>query len=252
MKKAKVLLAGALVLALGLVMGCKGLGSGDESVTKDGAKKLSWNTTNEDSQNYRRFFQQFGSSSYKLTEGVVKLTMKYPGEGKTGIVFGLTENKQGNKDTVNFYVFGIGEKKGGSTELQWYVDYYSGVDKESLTTSSSSDKIGGTQKELQGLTDVDASKFPHTKGSPVEAWVDLEYNSDAETYTITFGPGETTRGAITYTTPKHSETSATTDAQGVLGAYGMLSMADAGVTHADNTYEVISSKPNIVLAAEEE
>ena len=65
MKKTKVLLAGALVLALGLVMGCKmGAGDGDLSGTKwDATLTIDGTSSAKEplTKSYRRFWKQLGT-----------------------------------------------------------------------------------------------------------------------------------------------------------------------------------------------
>lgn len=256
MKKAKVLLAGALVLALGLVMGCKGLGSGDENVTKEGNKKLTWSkqgdiTTaleNTSEENYLRFFQQFGTGSYKINTASFKLDMKYTDGGKTGIVFGLDKNSVGGKDKVSYYVFGIGQKKDSDGQLEYFVDYYESIDVTSITTSSDSEgPTGATSKSVVPMTNISADKFPsYEKNGELTVYIDLTYNEDDQNYKIELGP-KSNNLSVEFTTAAHDSIAPSVEPKGRIGAYGMIPPGKKGL----NTYEVLKNSP-FILAAEEE
>lgn len=93
MKKTRIVLVGALVLALAFVMGCGEKTKLDESVAehKEGADKFTheWEAT-YDSATYIRSAKQFGESGAnkndELTNIDAEITMLYPQNGKVGLI----------------------------------------------------------------------------------------------------------------------------------------------------------------------
>jgi hypothetical protein len=273
MKKTKVLLAGALVLALGLVMGCKGLGSGNEDAQKEDKYTWVWagqksgdvypdkenNTTN-----YERFFEQFGSTNYTLESGIVHINMKYPQFGKAGVVFGLNEaatKDSEDKNNVNFYVFGIGQKKGG-TQLEYYVDYYQAISRTALSTASASETVANGVTPIWSY-EVDSTdmflveSFPgFVADNPEDIYVQITYNEDDGNYSIKAGPGERALTSINLELPSHATITRATEATGRVGVYGMLTKKDGATTPKVNTtYKLLRDgleTTGTFLAAEEE
>ncbi len=273
MKKTKVLLAGALVLALGLVMGCKGLGSGNEDAQKE--DKYTWVWAGQksgdvypdkenNSTNYERFFEQFGSTSYTVKEGIVHINMKYPQFGKAGVVFGLNEaatsDSEGKKN-VNFYVFGIGQKKGG-TQLEYYVDYYEAISRTALSTASASDTVAnGVSPRWSykvGNTEMfTVESFPgFVANNPEDIYVQIKYNEVGGNYSIEAGPADRSLSSIKLELPAHSTITGASNAAGRIGVYGMLTKKDGDTTPKVNTtYNLLRDGLEITgtfLAAEEE
>lgn len=117
MKKAKVVLAGALVLALGLVMGCKmGAGDGDLSGTKwDATLTIDGTSSAKEplTKSFRRFWKQLGT---KVTVTKVQTTIAIDRE--QSIVLG----DNGKRATIGF-VFNMhkykAEAAGGETGYEY-------------------------------------------------------------------------------------------------------------------------------------
>ena len=90
MKKTRIVLVGALVLALAFVMGCKQVESSSEGVSdiEDGKQ---WEITNDSKDNYRRWISTYPNANQKWESATFKLRMERPQDGKAGIIFGLTK-----------------------------------------------------------------------------------------------------------------------------------------------------------------
>ena len=211
MKKTKVLLAGALVLALGLVMGCSM--SLDESVeehTKGDSKfEHVWKADYKNNDQYIRSALQFGSGEDKITEVDVNVDMAYPQHGKAGLIFGLT-NTKGDKDLngkenikYNYYIVALGENPNKTDgTLQYYIDYCTNMTslsggntaEESIDTST-----GAEYTPIVELTDIaDVSHKPNEK---IEYTVSVLLEEDKDdkaggTYTVEIKVGGKT---ITHT-----------------------------------------------------
>lgn len=273
MKKTRIVLVGALVLALAFVMGCSGIGSGNEDAQKEDKYTWVWagpksgdvypdkeNTT----VNYERFFEQFGSTNYTMESGIVHIKMKYPQFGKAGVVFGLneagTEDSDGKKN-VNFYVFGIGQKKGG-TKLEYYVDYYQAIGRTAMSSASSSDTVANGVDPLWSYKIGD--DLMHTvenfsgfvANNPEDIYVQIIYNEDTGNYKINAGPDARALTSIQLELPAHSTITRASDAEGRVGVYGMLTKKDGDATPKVNTtYTLLKDgleTSGAFLAAEEE
>ncbi|MBR6565940.1 MAG: hypothetical protein IKK79_03910 [Spirochaetaceae bacterium] len=260
MKKTRIVLVGALVLALAFVMGCKQVESSSEGVSdiEDGKQ---WEITNDSKDNYRRWISTYPNANQKWESATFKLRMERPQDGKAGIIFGLTESSTGNIKTYNFYVFGIGQNI-NTGKPEYYVTYYSGVKPEALTdgTSPSTAPSESSQDITQGsngLVTIENQNFVFTKDKPLEVYVKLEWDKTDKTgYKLSFGSTESTIGLISVTGESNGYFSASNYAasklSGSTGFYGMVSKAtDAGTKSAKNQYQMIQKNATI-LAAEEE
>ena len=257
MKKTKVLLAGALVLALGLVMGCKGVGAGDEDVEGNNKEKT-WKTTNASTTDYKRMFQPFGASK-KFTEAVVTINSKYPKSGWSGILFGLTENddkaQTGKaKNTINFYNVSFRVADNGT--IQYYTSYFSNVDQDEFPQNT-------TESYGQETVITDTKTVPTDAGLQVNAdgslnvtikvmWTQKE-GAQVGTWDLYYGP------SVTQAT-KHKEELVTDTVtakeivKGGLAAYGQVTKAINQDTPrvVETTWKLESSEPTVIGAAEEE
>ncbi|MBO5730299.1 MAG: hypothetical protein J6R67_03800 [Treponema sp.] len=243
MKKTKVLLAGALVLALGLVMGCgKAM---DESVEehKEGASKFEhvWKAEYKDNSNYIRSAKQFGTGDDELKHVDVTVKMDYPQYGKSGFIFGLTktEEKDINNKSIakyNYYIVGLGEdpaKKDGS--LQYYIDYctnmtsLSGGNTADATIDTTTGAKAETVKALTSIEDVS-----HAANEPVEYTVSVDFveanGADGKvdkakgTYTVKIKIGDKIiTETINHETYGYVDGKATYPGKGTIASYGMLS-----------------------------
>ena len=257
MKKTRIVLVGALVLALAFVMGCAGLGSGDEDVD-GGNKEKTWKTTNESTAEYKRMFQTFGGSK-NFTEAVITINAKYPKNGWSGVLFGLTENDDKastgkDKNTINFY--NVSFRVSESGQIMYYTSYFSNVDQDDFPNNKT--ESYGQETVITNTTTVptDAGLTLNEDGSLNLAvkvmWFQKE-GVDVGTWDLYYGP------SVTQAT-KHKEalTSDTVVAKeivkGGLAAYGQVTKA----ANKDNprvvetVWKVESSKPTVIGAAEEE
>lgn len=243
MKKTKVLLAGALVLALGLVMGCKT--SLDESVEEhtQGNTKFDhvWKAEYKDNDQYIRSALQFGTGDDELEYVDVTVKMDYPQYGKSGFIFGLTktEEKDINNKSIakyNYYIVGLGEdpsKKDGS--LQYYIDYC--TDMTSLSGGNTADATidtttGAKARTVKDLTPIEG--VSHNANEPVEYTVSVEFvegkdedgsvNKAKGTYTVKINiDGKTITETINHEDYGYVEGKATYPGKGTIASYGMLS-----------------------------
>ena len=245
-----VMRGGVLVVLLSLlVVGCKGMSSGDEDVTKEGTKHIEWDKSNPSTTEYLRMGEQFGSSQ-KVTEAKIKVVTSSPQNGKAGILFGMTDQTVEKNKTWNYYVLGIGQKISDSSKLEYYIDRYTGVKAEDLSKSDQSEgPTTGNKVEIQAMTDVNMTTWTgYQPGKELTVFFDISYDEETKKYTIKFGQSET----LLTETVTVTHTDSTTAGQGGIGAYGMLSkaVAEGSPKTTKNVYDVVSSKPT-VLAAED-
>lgn len=256
MKKTKVLLAGALVLALGLVMGCKGVGAGDEDVEGNNKEKT-WKATNASTETYKRMYQPFGTSK-NFTEAVVTINAKYPKNGWSGVLFGLTENddksKTGkDKNSINFY--NVSFRVNGET-IQYYTSYFSNVDQDDFADNNSENY--GQETIITNTTTVptDAGLRVNADGSldvAIKVMWTKEEGAEVGTWDLYYGPS-----VIQVT--KHQEVlvketvPAKKIVKGGLAAYGQITKAENkdNPRVVETIWKVDSSKPTVIGAAEEE
>ena len=151
MKKTKVLLAGALVLALGLVMGCK-MGAGDGEVT--GTKWDSTLTVDASesakellTKKYRRFWKQLGTSE-KVTKVQTTLTVDTANSitsnneteyASIGFIFNMHEYKAEKAGGTGDYAYEAGDSLVEFLILGYqpgtgraYLDHYWGIPKKGI------------------------------------------------------------------------------------------------------------------------
>ncbi|MBO5125034.1 MAG: hypothetical protein J6C11_07890 [Spirochaetaceae bacterium] len=260
MKKTRIVLVGALVLALAFVMGCGEKTKLDESVAehKEGADKFTheWEAT-YDSATYIRSAKQFGESGAnkndELTNIDAEITMLYPQNGKVGLIFGLTTN-EGPKDangkptyTFNYYVFGVGEKPNTTTgDLNYYIDYCTNVSTLSggNTASESIDKTDGASATSVATGDLTSTGHKHKEALKFN--VNIEFTDDDAndvadgTYTLTVSAGgnELLTQSIDHSTYGYVNNAAKYPALGTVASYGMVSGAVKGEKKVDNTWVI--------------
>lgn len=257
MKKTKVLLAGALVLALGLVMGCSGLGSGDESVEGNNKEKH-WKETNDSTTDYKRMFQSFGSSK-SFTEAVITIDAKYPKNGWSGVLFGLTENNDKattgkDKNTINFY--NVSFRVSEDDKIMYYTSYFANVDQDDFPKNTG--ESYGNETVITNTKEVstDAGLSVNPDGSLNLAvkvmWTQKE-GTKVGTWDLYYGPSVTQSTKHREILTSGSETAREIE-KGGLAAYGQISTAQNkdNPRVVDTTWKVDSSKPTVIGAAEEE
>ena len=162
MKKTRIVLVGALVLALAFVMGCKQ--NEDLSVEEhrqDGHAQHIWEAEYSGNKYIRSALQFKEDNSVGTAKVTVEMT--YPANGKAGVLFAVQE-KDGKYDFYAF-AFGWNGRTGSTSKLEAYVDYYQG-----LTTfneaSGDSEKFGNgyntsvvVSKDLENTTWDGAEHF---------------------------------------------------------------------------------------------
>lgn len=241
-KKLGVMGGAILVLLSMLVVGCKGLGGGDtESLTVDTNKEKRWEGKNTSTQEYVRYYKQFGTSK-KVTEATIEITAKYPENGWSGFVFGLEQNAD-DKTKSDFYVLAI---KTSSNVPYYYLSKFTGVNPEEVAASKDKTLTGET--EIIGVTKV-PDELGITGSTPLKAYVKfiLEEGKDGKNqYKLLAGPRDVTLYDVGDPIP--------TTATGCgIGAYGQLTTAKTEGTAiiSDTTIKVLSSNPSNLLAAED-
>lgn len=260
MKKTRIVLVGALVLALAFVMGCGEKTKLDESVAehKEGADKFTheWKATYEGAT-YIRSAKQFGESGTgkedELTNIDAEITMLYPQNGKVGLIFGLTTN-EGPKDangkttyTYNYYVFGVGEKPNTTNgHLNYYIDYCTNVSTLSggNTATESIDKTSGatsTSVATGDLTDTGHGHKEALKFNVNIEFTDVDANDVADgtyTLTVTANGNELLSKTIDHKEYGYVDKVAKYHALGTVASYGMVSGAVGGEKKVDNTWVI--------------
>ena len=248
MKKAKALLAGALVLALGLVMGCKQPVTSDPEIGKkiDGG----WIVENQEnnSTEYWRWLRTVGGNSY--ASATMNLEMTDPTAGKIGFIFGFQEmydSQTGKKNgKYSYYQFGVGVGQQNSSnpgKLEYYVAYYENVDKDSYTGHNNSEGPKGVAP-----VDVVANAAPdelqklYKEGEPLKISVQMEWNKE-NGYKLSYGESESQASA----TQIGSNFFTNNMQKGEIGYYAMLTKGRP----VKSTFKYVVAQKSI-LAAEEE
>ena len=128
-----------------VVIGCKGLGSGDEDVESVKKYDKVWTKDNSSETEYLRFFEQFGTSK-KVKTATVERKVGNDKNSRAGRVFGLNENED---KSVSFYVLGVGANASSGAPL-YYLDYYAALDPTAMSKTTANDSLGGTPVSLVG------------------------------------------------------------------------------------------------------
>ena len=229
-----------------LVVGCKGVSSGDTSAwTENGNKKKVWEKTNSSTTEYLRAYEQFGAST-KPTAAEVKLTVGNAANSKAGLIFDLKKNENG---TINYFVVGVGTQAANGTVPEYYISYYSGVTADSIAQTSSGEaapKGSGQSKDVVPNTKLenfslneDGSLTVYVKFAGTDDKIEVKLGSASDSYTVT---KEITLTEYDVGAKKIS---------GGIAAYAMLRPTKTSGTSVStkNTYEVL--QPTTILAAED-
>ena len=230
-----------------VVIGCKGLGSGDEDVESVKKYDKVWTKENSSTTDYLRFFEQFGTSKSVKT-ATVELKVGNAKNSKAGLVFSLNEN---DNKTVSFYVLGVG-KNNTSGGLEYYLDYYSALDPNALSQSTTGETLGSARPDsIVGLTSMTSSDVI-SDGDAVSVVVKVDV-SDPQKISVRFGPKS---DEMKVTVPPFAHKSLTAkNALGGIGAYGMLRKKEESSNIAvktTNNYTVLESDPNRTLLSAED
>lgn len=230
-----------------LVVGCKGLGSGDEDVESVKKYDKVWTKENNSENDYLRFFDQFGTSK-KVKTATVELKVGNAQNSKAGLVFSLNENDNG---TVSFYVLGVGANYQTGTP-EYYLDYYAALDPTALSQTTTGPQIGeATPKEVKKLGTLQNVSVADDGSMTVFVKIDVT-NPDA--ISVKLGPEVDNLGTSITTFAHKTYNPTAADALGGIGAYGMLrpSSTAGQIVKTVNNYTVIESDPNRTLLAAED
>lgn len=266
MKKAKVVLAGALVLALGLVMGCKAPTSGtSEDWDPNTDSQKTWKKSNTDAEKTLRAFEGFGS--FDINSGaVVKIEIGNSKASKAGVLFDYKKFSD-VADSVCYYQLGIGTYGYDGETPEFYLAKVENIKPDQITASTTSDSASGgagTTVNIQNnVTFADA-----VTGTTVVAseMYDINQNGKLTTYVgfvkdeIT-GEGSTKSSVIKVRIGMYEEGkgwkenayleqelkdganwtgNTVSEINGKLCAYAMLKKADKGEVSTENTYKLIN------------
>lgn len=227
------LLALAAVLVLSF-FGCKAMDeSVDEHVQGEDKYEHIWEGEYEGKE-YIRSALQFGKGTNDKLDGAkVTVDMTYPQYGKAGVIFGLNskegeEDANGDKVTMyNYYVVAVGEKQDGSGNLEYYIDYCTGMTSLSGGNSASATISDGKQEEIVENTLLGGT---HAANEAAKFDIEIKFTDDDEedncdgTYTVKITYGSTTKEhSINHKDYGYVNAVATYPAQGTIASYGMLS-----------------------------
>lgn len=236
----KILLGGLIVLLALFVVGCS-MSSGDEDVSGNKYDKT-WEKEN-DTVNYLRFYEQFGTSK-KVTYAKVKMTISNPEQARAGLIFGMNKNAE-DSDLVDYFILGVGsfESLDGPG---YYLDYYKGVDPEKLSKESGAENLeSGVVTEIEGITDFDTAAAPvmGSDGS-MTVYASVDIDEDGK-FTVSLGATKDHLPVVVANGLPLStyDTDADPEAPGGIGCYGMLFKATDDTIKTTNRYTVVDSKP---------
>lgn len=264
MKKTRIVLVGALVLALALVMGCKQASSGtagDWDPNTNSTK--TWKKTNTDSEKVLRSFEGFGTTD--MNNGVVvKIEVGNTKASKAGILFDYKKNAS-VEGTVDYYQLGVGTQQYDGKTPEFYLVKISGVKPDDITASTTSDAAGagkGSEVDIQGNTPF-SSLISHDSSIKVTDMYTLDQNGKMTVY-VGFETKEVENGKKVMVkigmydesakkwkegayaenelkTGKDWGGSTVTTIDGQVCAYGMLTKAPKdGSVSTENTYTIIN------------
>ncbi len=266
MKKTKVLLAGALVLALGLVMGCKAPTSGtSEDWDPNTDTQKTWKKSNTDAEKTLRAFEGFGSLDIN-NGAVVKIEIGNSKASKAGVLFDYKEySKEGG--TVCYYQLGIGTSGYDGKTPEFYLTKVTNIKPDQITASTTSDSAsGGAGTTVDIQNNVTFAAAVGDSGVDAESMYDINQNGKLTTYVgfikdeIT-GEGSAKSTVIKVRIGMYEEGKGWKDGSyienelkdganwtgntvsainGKLCAYAMLKKADKGEVSTENTYKLIN------------
>lgn len=235
-----------------LVVGCKGVSSGDTSAwTENGNKKKVWEKTNSSTTEYLRAYEQFGTTT-KPDTAEVKLTVGNAANSKAGLIFDLRKN---DNDTLNYFVVGVGTQAANGQTPEYYVSYYSGVTADSIAQTSSGEaapKGNGTSVDVKENTPLNLQNLAVASDGSLTVYVLVETDKDDPTR-ITVSASAT--GGKSYTQlctfDLNTYDAGADKIKGGIAAYAMLRPTESSGSSVStkNTYEVL--KPTVIASAED-
>lgn len=243
------MMGGALLVMLSMVViGCKGVSSGDtDAWTENGNKKKVWEKTNSSTTDYLRAYEQFGSTT-KPDTAEVKLTVGNAANAKAGLIFGLKKNPN---DTISYFVVGVGTQVSNQKTPEYYISYYDGVTPDSISQTSSGEAAPqGSGKVTDIKTNTPLSNFSVATDGSLTVYVKFAPKSgDAKTIELKLGTAEDSY-TVTETITLNTYQPGAAKLDGGIAAYAMLRPAGAAGSSVSttNTYEVI--QPAVIASAE--
>lgn len=230
-----------------VVIGCKGLGSGDEDVESVKKYDKVWTKENSSTTDYLRFFDQFGTSKSVKT-ALVEMKISNAENSKAGLVFSLTENED---KTVNYYLLAAGaDYQTDKPEL--YLSYYEGVQSADISKTTQSETQTTKETEIVALTEeAPATNLKVNSDGSMTFYAKVDV-SNKDAISVKIGPAKDQLFDVT-TAFTHKKVGAK-DALGGIGAYGMLRPAGSAGSSVKtvNNYTVLESDPNRTLLAAED
>lgn len=234
-----------------MVVGCKGLSSGDEDVESVKKYDKVWTKDNSSTTEYLRFFDQFGTNK-KVKTATVQLKVSNAKNARAGLVFGLNENED---KTVSFYVLGVGANAETGKPL-YYLDYYAALDPKSMSASTENETLGSSEpesivgKNSNGIATFTDENVKVAEDGSMSVVVKIDM-TDKTAIKVSIGSTESKMN--TEITPFAHKVAGAADALGGIGAYGMLRPATAGnIIKTVNNYTVLESDPARTLLSAEE
>lgn len=219
MKKTKVLLAGALVLALGLVMGCK-MGAGDGEVT--GTKWDSTLTVDASesakeplAKKYRRFWKQLGTSE-RVTKVQTTLSIDTANSvtkakndnidqyASVGLVFNMHEYKAESDGGSGEYAYTKGDAlveflilgyQPGSGRA--YLDHYWGIPKKGIKSEDGKTTLDTDSSAIAPLSQTHSYKASDNTWVTNENIFSWQANDVADFISKTIKDGKTVAEGFT-------------------------------------------------------
>ena len=254
MKLNKLVMGGGVLVVLlsMLVVGCKGVSSGDTSAwTENGNRKKVWEKTNSSTEEYLRAYEQFGATT-KPTAAEVKLTVGNAANSKAGLIFDLRKN---DNDTINYFVVGVGTQAANGETPEYYISYYSGVTADSIAQTSSGEaapKGNGKSVDVKGNTPLALQNLEVASDGSLTVYLFVESDKDDSTK-IKVSASATGGKNYTelHTFDLNDYDSGADKIKGGIAAYGMLRPTKTSGTSVStkNTYEVL--QPTVVASAED-
>lgn len=269
MKKAKVLLAGALVLALGLVMGCKAPTSGtSEDWDPNTDTQKTWKKSNTDAEKTLRAFEGFGALDIN-NGAVVKIEIGNSKASKAGVLFDYKEYSAVNK-TVCYYQLGIGTSGYDGQTPEFYLTKVTDIKPDQITASTTSDSASGGAGQTVDIqnnitfataaaatdTEVDASTmYDINQNGKLITYVgfirdEVAGSGSEKTYVVKVRIGMYDEVAKGWKAGSYIEKdlmdgkdwggNKVTEINGKLCAYAMLKKAENGEVSTENTYKLIN------------
>lgn len=233
-----------------LVVGCKGLGSGDEDVESVKKYDKVWTKENSSGTQYLRFFDQFGTNKSVKT-ATVELKVGNAKNSRAGLVFGLNEN---DDKTVSFYVLGVGANATTGAPL-YYLDYYAALNPADMSATTENASFGATPVSIvggeEGIAYFTDKNVKVNEDGSMSVVVKIDMNDKSA---IKVSIGSTKDKMNTDITPFQHKVAGAKDALGGIGAYGMLRPAsnDGSIIKTTNNYTVLESDPSRTLLAAED